>query len=114
METGHLDRVLHGMIAEEVLNACDETAGEGGEVTGGSSSEIGLSNPAVHFFRGLRHRNLNAIRHATQRGIHQLQQLNAHNNNDNNFLMKNRNSPLIIQSLRTNPKGESIFLFLFL
>jgi WD40 repeat protein len=28
METGHLDRVLHGMIAEEVLNACDEATGE--------------------------------------------------------------------------------------
>lgn len=71
----------------------------------GSSSEIGMSNPAVHFFRGIRHRNLNAIRHATQRGIHQLQQLNANNNSDGNFLMKNRSNPLIIQSLRTNPKG---------
>lgn len=71
-----------------------------------------MSNPAVHFFRGLRHRNLNAIRHATQRGIHQLQQLNASNNSDNNFLMKNRSNPLIIQSLRTNPKGKkNIFLF---
>lgn len=68
---------------------------------------IGLSNPAVHFFRGLRHRNLNAIRHATQRGIHQLQQLNAHNNSDGNFLLKNRSSPLIIQGLRTNPKGKN-------
>lgn len=104
METGHLDRVLHGMLAEEVLNACEENTGEMGEVTG-STSEIGLSNPAVHFFRGLRHRNINAIKHATQRGIHQLQQLNAHNNHDGNFLMKNRNSPLIIQGLRTNPKG---------
>lgn len=72
----------------------------------GSSSEIGMSNPAVHFFRGLRHRNLNAIKHATQRGIHQIQQLNAHNTGDQNFLMKNRNNPLIIQSLRTNPKGR--------
>ncbi|CRK99649.1 CLUMA_CG012960, isoform A [Clunio marinus] len=111
METGHLDRVLHGMLAEEVLSACDEHSGETGEVTG-STSEIGLSNPAVHFFRGLRHRNINAIKHATQRGIHQLQQLNAHNNNDGNFLMKNRNSPLVIQGLRTNPKdAESHILF---
>uniref|UniRef100_A0A336LGZ9 CSON011489 protein n=1 Tax=Culicoides sonorensis TaxID=179676 RepID=A0A336LGZ9_CULSO len=28
METGHLDRVLHGMLAEEVLNACDEHSEE--------------------------------------------------------------------------------------
>jgi len=108
METGHLDRVLHGMLAEEVLLACDETIALDDSSQSGSTSEMGLANPAVHFFRGLRHRNLSAIRHATQRGIHQLQQLHAHNQNDGGFLMKNRNSPLLIQGLRTNPKG--IFL----
>ena len=50
METGHLDRVLHGILAEEVLNACDENSGETGSSTG-STSEMGLANPAVHFFR---------------------------------------------------------------
>lgn len=49
METGHLDRVLYGMLAEEVLNTCDELVDELG---GGSSmSESGMVNPAVHFFR---------------------------------------------------------------
>ncbi|XP_055317657.1 WD repeat-containing protein 7 isoform X2 [Sitodiplosis mosellana] len=110
METGHLDRVLHGMLAEEVLSACDENATDASPH--GSTSEMGLANPAVHFFRGLRHRNLNAIRHATQRGINQLQQLHAHNNSENIFLMKNRSSPLTIQGLRTNPKdAESHILF---
>lgn len=69
METGHLDRVLHGefelklrknvemnnlvfpgIIAEEVMNACDENTGDSGS-SSGSTSEMGLSNPAVHFFR---------------------------------------------------------------
>ncbi|XP_037904047.1 WD repeat-containing protein 7 isoform X3 [Hermetia illucens] len=110
METGHLDRVLHGMLAEEVLSACDEHGGE--EAGSSSTSEMGLANPAVHFFRGLKHRNLSAIRHATQRGIHQLQQLHHHNNSEHGFLMKNRNSPLLIQGLRTNPKdAESHILF---
>lgn len=109
METGHLDRVLHGMLAEEVMSACDENVAE---TSGGSTSEMGLSNPAVHFFRGLRHRNLSAIRHATQRGIHQLQQLHANQNQGGDFLMKNRSSPLLIQGLRTNPKdAESHILF---
>lgn len=108
METGHLDRVLHGMLAEEVLSACDENVADASPH--GSTSEMGLANPAVHFFRGLRHRNLNAIRHATQRGINQLQQLHAHNNSDNIFLLKNRSSPLTIQGLRTNPKGNKFFL----
>lgn len=91
------------MLAEEVLSACDENVSDASPH--GSTSEMGLANPAVHFFRGLRHRNLNAIRHATQRGINQLQQLHAHNNSDNIFLLKNRSSPLTIQGLRTNPKG---------
>lgn len=110
METGHLDRVLHGILAEEVLSACDENVIDASPH--GSTSELGLSNPAVHLLRGLRHRNLNAIRHATQRGIHQLQQLQSHNNSDNIFLLKNRSSPLTIQGLRTNPKdAESHILF---
>lgn len=39
-----------GIIAEEVLYACDENtiAASGGTATGG---ELGLANPAVHFFR---------------------------------------------------------------
>lgn len=94
-----------GMLAEEVLSACDENSAE--ISPHGSTSEMGLANPAVHFFRGLRHRNLNAIRHATQRGIHQLQQLQSHNNSDNILLLKNRSSPLTIQGLRTNPKGKT-------
>lgn len=57
---GHLDRVLHGISAEEVLYACDETT----SIT--QPGESGLANPAVHFLRGLRHRNMSAIRHATQ------------------------------------------------
>lgn len=124
METGHLDRVLHGrlnhhlflneselsiyfigMIAEEVINACYEIAEADASA---STSDLGLANPAVHFFRGLRHRNMNAIKHATQRGIHQLQQLQNHHNTDGILMMKNRSSPLVIQGLRTNPKGTFI------
>ncbi|KAH8244751.1 hypothetical protein KR038_007637 [Drosophila bunnanda] len=118
METGHLDRVLHGMLAEEVLSACDEQAEDGGSGGGGgsngasSASEMGMANPAVHFFRGLKSRNMNAIRHATQRGITQLQQLQGHNQGNFDFLMKHRSNPLVIQGLRTNPKdAESHILF---
>ena len=63
METGHLDRVLHGIIAEEILNACDENVTTAGDR---------LTNPAIHLFRGLRHRNLAAIRHAAVRGLHNI------------------------------------------
>lgn len=108
METGHLDRVLQGIAAEEVLYACEENEASNENV----SSEVGLANPAVHFFRGLRHRNLSAIRHATQRGLHQLQQLGAHNHNDDPHMQRGHNTPLMIQGLRTNPKDpESHILF---
>lgn len=42
--------LLLGIIAEEVLYACDENtiAAAGGSAAGG---ELGLANPAVHFFR---------------------------------------------------------------
>ncbi|XP_068973946.1 WD repeat-containing protein 7 isoform X13 [Bombus flavifrons] len=111
METGHLDRVLHGIIAEEVLYACDENtiAASGGSATGG---ELGLANPAVHFFRGLRHRNLSAIRHATQRGLHQLQQLHGGQGVDHGNQIKTKGTPLMIQGFRSNPKDpESHILF---
>lgn len=50
METGHLDRVLHGIIAEEVLFACDENIMMVSGTTG-TGGDLGLANPAVHFFR---------------------------------------------------------------
>ncbi len=63
---GHLDRVVYGSSAEEILSACDEHA------TINLSDNVG-SNPALHFFRGLRHRNLAAIKLATQSGIQAIQ-----------------------------------------
>ena len=57
---GQLDRLVQGMVAEELMNACDENS------VLVDVSDSGLANPAVHFFRGLRHRNLAAIRHAAQ------------------------------------------------
>ncbi|XP_014275232.1 WD repeat-containing protein 7 isoform X2 [Halyomorpha halys] len=107
METGHLDRVLHGINAEEVLYACDENT------SSSISGESGLANPAVHFFRGLRHRNISAIRHATQRGLHQLQQLSHHNHHDGGDQPKPRAFPLMIQGLRTNPKDPESHILCF-
>lgn len=103
--------MFKGIIAEEVLYACDENslANSGGTGTGG---ELGLANPAVHFFRGLRHRNLSAIRHATQRGLHQLQQLHGGHGNDHGNQIKAKGAPLMIQGFRSNPKDpESHILF---
>ena len=65
--SGHLDRVVHGHIADDILTACDEHT-----VSVNVGENVG-SNPALHFFRGLRHRNLAAIKLAAQSGINQIQ-----------------------------------------
>lgn len=110
METGHLDRVLHGMLANEVLKACDEQTDDSS--AGSSHTDSSMVNPAVHFFRGIKHRNLSAIKNATQRGLHHLHQLHAGHHGDANILLKNRSSPLMIQGLKTNPQdAESHILF---
>ncbi|XP_039747560.1 WD repeat-containing protein 7 isoform X1 [Pararge aegeria] len=114
METGHLDRVLHGMIAEEVLAACDETLDNelGGAITSGTDLQ-GLANPALHFFRGLRHRNLNAMRAATQRGLAALQATDRSGNaGPLAEPARARRAPLTIQGFRSNPADpESHILF---
>lgn len=62
--------------------------------------------------RGLRHRNLSAIRHATQRGLHQLQQLHGGHGNDHGNQIRAKGAPLTIQGFRSNPKDpESHILF---
>ncbi|KAJ8707045.1 hypothetical protein PYW08_011179 [Mythimna loreyi] len=113
METGHVDRVLHGMIAEEVLAACDEALADdlGGSLSTGSSD--GLANPAVHFFRGLRHRNLTAMRAATQRGLAALQHSGpAGNAGPLAEPARARRAQLTVQGFRSNPADpESHILF---
>ncbi|XP_067140814.1 WD repeat-containing protein 7 isoform X4 [Centruroides vittatus] len=107
METGHLDRVVQGLLAEEILSACDENVVSAGDR---------MTNPAIHFFRGLRHRNLDAIRHAAQRGFHQLQ--HPHHSQQpgvdgTEVAQRTRANPLMIQGLRTNPNDQDSHILFF-
>ncbi|KAG1680482.1 WD repeat-containing protein 7 [Nymphon striatum] len=104
LETGHLDRVVQGLPAEEILNACDENIVSSGDK---------MTNPALHLFRGLRHRNLNAIRQAAQRGLHNLQNLSNQQNMGSSDAQKSRAHPLMIQGLRTNPKDQESHVLFF-
>ncbi|CAG2187615.1 unnamed protein product [Mytilus edulis] len=49
METGHLDRVVHGITAEDILSNCDENA----------MPMDGLVNPNITLSQALKRRNLN-------------------------------------------------------
>lgn len=98
METCHLDRVVQGMMADDILSACDEHAS--------SSTGDKISNPALHLLRGLRHRNMAAIKHAAQRGLVQLHHtLEAHNQRLNDPTLRFRAHPLVIQGLRSSQAG---------
>ncbi|CAG9137037.1 unnamed protein product [Plutella xylostella] len=113
MKTAHLDRVLTGMMAEEVLAACDATAAD---ELGGALAELqaGQANPALHFFRGLRHRNLNAMLTATQRGLQALQGGGGAGGGPGPLSepAHSRRAPLTVQGFRANPKdAESHILF---
>ena len=107
METGHLDRVVTGMAAQEVLEACEEEGAGPGGVAGGETSS--LANPALGLLRGIRHRNLAAIRMATQRGITQLQ---GPGDKEYQYQEKVRAFPLVVDGFRTNqgdPEGHILF-----
>ncbi|GAB6019254.1 Rabconnectin-3B, isoform A [Chamberlinius hualienensis] len=106
METGHLDRVVHGLVAEEVLSACDENVAN-------ANARDAMANPAIHFFRGLKNRNLAAIRHAAARGLHHLAQTHQTTTSDGVEAQKNHSSPLLIQGLKTNPKDYDSHVLFF-
>lgn len=105
METGHLDRVVQGIIAEEILGACDEHSSASGDK---------LRNPAIHLFRGLKSRNLAAIKQAAVRGLHQLgvnQQQESRDVID--LSIQSRSHPLMIQGLKSNPKDQDSHVLFF-
>jgi len=68
-----------------------------------------LANPALGLLRGLRHRNLAAIKMATQRGINQLQ---GPGDKQYQYQEKVRAFPLVVDGFRTNqadPEGHILF-----
>lgn len=57
---GHLDRVVHGMVAEEILVACDEGAGPLDEIVS-----------TQNLITAVKRRNITAIRNVAQRNLQQ-------------------------------------------
>lgn len=106
METGHLDRVVTGVTADEILNACNDHA----VTTSGGK----LSNPAVHLIRGMRARNLAAIRHAAARGLTQLVGP-AHQEAKDvvDSSIQSQSHPLMIHGLKANPKDQDCHVLFF-
>merc|ERR1719189_3161383 len=109
MESGHLDRVVSGMSAQDVLEACDEEVA-GVTSTPGAQSEANLANPALGLLRGIRHRNMAAIKMATQRGITQLQ---GPGDKEYQYQEKVRAFPLVVDGFRTNQSNAEGHILFF-
>ncbi|XP_074605206.1 WD repeat-containing protein Rbcn-3B isoform X2 [Brevipalpus obovatus] len=106
IETGLLDRVVQGMLAEDILSACDDHQA--------ASNEDRLTNPAIHLYRSLKSRNLDAIKHATARGIRHI--AGPHEKHKIDIVDTSFHSgshPLMIQSLKTNPKDQDSHILAF-
>ena len=120
----NLERVLQGTLAEDVLTACEDGSGTDGSVGGGGSAlsggpgagagtEMGMANPAVHFFRGLRHRNVAAMRHAAQRGLERIHGQSAKVQDSVDASVLKNCAPLAIQGLRTNANDSLSHVLFF-
>ena len=71
------------------------------------------SNPTLHFFRGLRHRNLAAIKLAAQSGINQIQTGQKSTVDDQIQEKSFRAFPLVINGFKTNAKDTEAGHVLF-
>ncbi|XP_052824670.1 WD repeat-containing protein 7 isoform X2 [Octopus bimaculoides] len=107
METGHLDRCVHGIIAEEILNNCDENA----------VAVEALTNPSITLTQALKRRNLATFRNLAQQkltqnpGPTQAQPLISAAPKPE--LVKPQASPLLIQGIRTNTNNPDAHLLFF-
>lgn len=109
METGHLDRVVQGSAADDVMKACDEEFGDGG----GYCEEVSV-NPTLHLFRAIKNRNIDAARQAAKLGLKSLGNTAATASAGNDAWVKScYGNPLTVQSIRSNPSDQENHLILF-
>ncbi|XP_061198196.1 WD repeat-containing protein 7-like isoform X2 [Saccostrea echinata] len=103
METGHLDRVVHGITAEEILNNCDENA----------TPLESLINPNITLTQALKRRNLATFKNLAQQKFQiqsgTIQQSSAHRND----YLKQQTYPMFIQGVRANLKDPDIHILFF-
>ena len=73
-------------------------------------SETVGSNAAVHFFRGLRHRNLAAMKLATKSGM---THIHGPQGERDAIREKTKAFPLVVNGFRTNPKDSEGHVLFF-
>ncbi|CAL1530657.1 unnamed protein product [Lymnaea stagnalis] len=103
METGHLDRVIDGKTAEDVLSNCDENA----------TPVEALTNPSITLTQALKRRNLATFRNFTQQKLTTAAQANQNAQGHKSDLMKPTGFPLLIQGVKTNIRDPDAHVLFF-
>ncbi|GFN77935.1 WD repeat-containing protein 7, partial [Plakobranchus ocellatus] len=102
METGHLDRVIDGKTAEDVLANCDENA----------TPVEALTNPSITLAQALKRRNLATFRNLAQQKLHSQAQPNPSPGHKSE-LIKPTGFPLLIQGVKTNIRDADAHVLFF-
>ncbi|XP_006822881.1 WD repeat-containing protein 7-like, partial [Saccoglossus kowalevskii] len=103
METGHLDRIVHGSTAIEILNACDETL---------KADEVMLS-PAQSIAQSLKRRSLTPLKNAAHRSIIAAANQALGIQTSTGDTPKVAQNSLMIQPIRTNTKDYDSHVLFF-
>ena len=103
---GHLDRVVHGVTAEDILHACDQKQIVTTDVT----------NPHISLAQALKRRNLATFRNMAQQKIQQVQDAqhkHDHGHPHMHLLHRPDAYPMLIQGLRANTKDADAHVVFF-
>ncbi|XP_064598877.1 WD repeat-containing protein 7-like isoform X2 [Liolophura sinensis] len=103
METGHLDRVVHGITAEEILNNCDENA----------QPMENLTNPTISLTQALKRRNFATFQNLAKQKLHAQQAASQQQHGPKSELVKPQAYPMFVQGVRTNTKNPDAHVVFF-
>lgn len=103
METGHLDRVVHGITAEEILNNCDEHA----------TPTDQLINPNLTLAQAIKRRNLLTFKNLAQQKLQQQIAQQQQAQGARSDLVKPQSFPMYIQGVRTNTRNPDAHIIYF-
>ncbi|XP_063439339.1 WD repeat-containing protein 7-like isoform X1 [Mytilus trossulus] len=101
METGHLDRVVHGITAEDILSNCDENA----------MPVDGLVNPNITLSQALKRRNLATFKNLAQQKLQTPGSIIQNQRPDQ--VVKPQNYAMYIQGVRTNTRDPDAHIIYF-
>lgn len=101
METGHLDRVVHGLTAEDILNNCDENA---------IPMDV-LVNPNITLSQALKRRNLATFKNLAQQKLTTTG--GSTQNQQSGQLQKQQNYAMYIEGVRTNVRDPDAHIIYF-